>query len=193
LINFSIPKMKLLSTVITAALCFPLLSTAGMLDDAKEQLRKESEANAIASLGNDYVQEISRYKANPKRVGSTCYLKASENWSMWTGMPKAEFAACDELVKQEIRGIREADEKAIALAKAERVERRKGMSEVAAKLDEMDERQQDRERLLDRRDASRQAEVEEDARHKANQEVLDAQIARAKRERCYWSGKDCAK
>jgi hypothetical protein len=57
----------------------------------------------------------------------------------------------------------------------------------------MDERQQDRERVLDRRDAARQAEADEDARHKANQDVLDAQIARSKRERCYWSSKECGK
>jgi hypothetical protein len=184
-------SLKHAASVVLATL--PLLCNAGLLDDAKEQLRRESEANAIASLGNDYVQEIKRYKANPGRIGATCYLKASENWSMWTGMPKAEFAACDELVKQEIRGIREADEKAIAVAKAERAERRKSMSDVAAKLDEMDERQQDRERVLDRRDAARQAEADEDARHKANQDVLDAQIARSKRERCYWSSKECGK
>jgi hypothetical protein len=171
----------------------PLLCNAGLLDDAREKIRQDSEAQAIASLSNNYVQEIKKYKANPNRVGSKCYIEASANWTMWTGVPKAEFAVCDERVKQEIRGIREAEENEVAIAKAERAERRKGMSEVAAKLDEMDERQQDRERLLDRRDAARQAEAEEDARHKANQDVLDAQIARAKRERCYWSGKECAK
>lgn len=66
----------------------PALSNAGILDDAKAQIRQESEAKAIASLGNGYIQEIERYKANPNRVGPKCYLSASEKWSAWSGSRK---------------------------------------------------------------------------------------------------------
>jgi hypothetical protein len=179
-------------TTAAVLLALPLLSNAGMIDDTKAQIRQEREAKAIASLGNDYIQEIKKYKANPDRSGPKCYLAASENWSMWSGLPKAAFEACDEVVRQEIKGIREADLNAIATAKAERAERRKGMTEVAAKLDEMDERQQDRERELDRRDAARQAEADADARQRAKTEAIDADLAKAKRFSCTMGNKrDC--
>lgn len=178
--------------VVAAFLMTPLLCHAGMLDDARAKIRQESEADAVASLGNGYILEIEKYKANPDRGGTKCYVKASEKWSAWSGMPKAEFAACDELVRQEIRNIREAASSAIAVAKAERAERRKGMSEVAAKLDAMDERQEERERALDQRDAVRQAHADDDARAKAKTEAIDADLARAKRESCFLSNrKNC--
>jgi signal recognition particle subunit SEC65 len=160
-----------------------------MLDDAREEVRKEHETKAVESLGYDYAQEVTAYWANPDRAGKKCYIDASAHWSAWSGMPKAEFAACDQVVRQGIIGIREKDEQARAVAKAERAERRKGMSEVAARLDEMDERQADRERELDRRDAARQAAADAIAREKARTEAMDAEVARAKRISCTMGNK----
>ncbi|WP_426339948.1 hypothetical protein ACN9MZ_27360 [Pseudoduganella sp. S-14] len=179
-------------TVSVAVLSVPLIASAGVLDDAKAKIRKEREDAAIATLSKDYAPEIAKYRANPERAGMKCYLEASAHWSAWSGMPKSEMAACDEVVRKEIVGIRLKEEEAVATAKAERAERRKGMSEVAAKLDEMDERQQDRERALDRRDAARQAVIDADAERKAKNDAADAEIARAKRLSCSMGNKrDC--
>lgn len=177
---------------LAVLLSLPLIASAGMVDDAKAKIRKEREEAAIATLSKDYAPEIAKYKANPDRAGKKCYLDASAHWSMWSGLPKAEFEACDEVVRKEIMGIRAKDEEAIAAAKAERAERRKGMSEVAAKLDEMDERQQDRERELDRKDAVRQAAADKDAEQKGKKDAADAEMARAKRFSCSMGNmRDC--
>jgi len=163
-----------------------------MMDDAREKIRQEHEAAAIASLDKNYSPEIAKYLANPNREGMQCYLAASAHWSAWSGMPKAEFLACDTVVRQAIIAIREKDATTIAVEKAERAERRKGLSEVAAKLDEIDERQEAREREMDRRDAVRQAAVDADAAAKAKTEALNDELTRAKRFACSMGNrKDC--
>jgi hypothetical protein len=182
--------LKAISAI--ALIAFPISCLAGMIDDAKVTIRAEREAQAIASLRNAYAQEVAIYRANPDREGKRCYEAASVNWRMWSGLPKAEFEACDAVVRQEIISIRTKAEQSMAAAKSERAERRKGMSEVAAKLDEMDERMADRERELDRRDASRAAANEEEARRKAKTDAIDADLAGAKRLSCSMGNrKDC--
>ncbi|UTY57012.1 hypothetical protein [Massilia sp. erpn] len=117
----------------------------GLLADAKEKIRQDSEEQAIRSMNNnpDYYTAVRKYRDNPKRSGPKCYLAASEHWSMWTGMPKPEFAACDEVVRQEIRSIYEADkvrsDEVAAIA-----------AKSAATQAEKDARIEEEERELDR-------------------------------------------
>ena len=179
-------------TLIASLLFCPVIASAGMVDTAKADIRREREAAVIDSLRKEYSPEIAKYKANPDRAGTKCYLTASEKWSMWSGLPKAAFEACDEVVRQEIKSIRDSESNAIAAAKAERAEKRKSMSEITAKLDEIDERQQDRERDMDRREATRQANADADAAAKAQVDAADSKLKGAKRLSCsLGNAKDC--
>lgn len=176
----------------TALLFLPLFAQAGFIEDTKAETRRNREEAAIASLGYDYAPEVKKYRANPDRQGTRCYVKASANWTMWTGLPKTAFEACDEAVRKEIMAIRDADTQAFATAKADRAEKRKTMSEVAAKLDEIDERQQDRERDMDRREAARQANADAISAAQGKVDAADSKLKGAKRLSCsLGNAKDC--
>lgn len=182
-------RKTILATIL---LPLPILCHAGFIEDTKAETRRNREEAAIASLGHDYAPEIKKYRDNPNREGTRCYVAASANWTMWTGLPKAGFEACDEVVRREIMAIRETDTKALEAAKADRAEKRKGMSEVAAKLDEIDERQQDREREMDRKDAARQLKADEIAATQGKVSEADAKLKSAKRLSCsLGNAKDC--
>jgi hypothetical protein len=184
--------MNIIRVVTFALLCTPLISKAGFIEDTKAETRRNREEAAIASLGSDYAPEIKKYRENPNREGTRCYVTASANWTMWTGLPKTAFEACDGTVRKEIIAIREADNQALAIAKAERAEKRKGMSEVAAKLDEIDERQQDRERDMDRKEAARQAKADELATAQGKLDSADEKLSAAKRFSCAMGNRrDC--
>jgi hypothetical protein len=183
-----------MKTYITATtlLCLPLLCHAGFIEDTKAETRRNREEAAIASLGYDYAPEVKKYRASPDREGTRCYVTASVNWTMWSGLPKAAFEACDELVRKEIKAIRETDAQALATTKAERAEKRKEMSEVSAKLDDIDERQQDREREMDRREATRQANADAIAAAQGKVDAADSKLSAAKRFSCAMGNrKDC--
>ncbi|RFP23123.1 hypothetical protein D0T25_07005 [Duganella sp. BJB488] len=137
--------MNYIRIAVTAVFCIPLLSSAGMLDEAKEKIRRDSEEQAILSMDKNpqYYSAVRKYRENPKRSGPPCYLTASEHWSMWTGVPKQEFAACDEVVRQEIQSIyaedkRRSDEVDAIVAKAATIRAQK------------DARIEEEERELDR-------------------------------------------
>ena len=158
------------------------------MDDARADILRQREKEAIAQVGREYSREIATYLANPDRDGKKCLQKVVAEASFWSGISSSGLAACNALIKREIITIRNAETDAIALAKTERAERRKSMSEVAAKLDEMDERQEDRDRAL----AKREAAMDADARERAHTDAVDADLAKAKRFSCSMGNrKDC--